>query len=206
MEKLAGDMLEMILGSPQGRLTERVTKYLVTQILVALRYLHLRSIVHCDLKPENVLLAIPPNTDVNNMGLPEVSQSVAQQFPQIKLCDFGFARIIGDKSFRRSLVGTPAYLAPEVLKNRGYNRGIDMWSVGVILYDYICWCDLRRLEATLSNESRFLTASADDARWERYREKWNSEIDAEPRNRVSDQTSYKLPTWKELAWRTDINF
>lgn len=74
MEKLAGDMLEMILGSPQGRLTERVTKYLVTQILVALRYLHLRSIVHCDLKPENVLLAIPPNTDVNNMGLPEVSQ------------------------------------------------------------------------------------------------------------------------------------
>ncbi|CAH8668575.1 unnamed protein product [Schistosoma margrebowiei] len=272
MEKLAGDMLEMILGSPQGRLTERVTKYLVTQILVALRYLHLRSIVHCDLKPENVLLAIPPNTDVNNMGLPEVSQSVAQQFPQIKLCDFGFARIIGDKSFRRSLVGTPAYLAPEVLKNRGYNRGIDMWSVGVILYvslsgtfpfneeediaeqienaefmypsdpwdnisedaihlithllqvrlrnrfsverslnhiwmqDYICWCDLRRLEATLSNESRFLTANADDARWERYREKWNSEIDAERRNRVSDQTSYKLPTWKELAWRTDIIF
>ncbi|CAH8679641.1 unnamed protein product [Schistosoma rodhaini] len=134
MEKLAGDMLEMILGSPQGRLTERVTKYLATQILVALRYLHLRSIVHCDLKPENVLLAIPPNADVNNMGLPEVSQSVAQQFPQIKLCDFGFARIIGDKSFRRSLVGTPAYLAPEVLKNRGYNRGIDMWSVGVILY------------------------------------------------------------------------
>ncbi|VDO62813.1 unnamed protein product [Schistosoma margrebowiei] len=254
MEKLAGDMLEMILGSPQGRLTERVTKYLVTQILVALRYLHLRSIVHCDLKPENVLL------------------SVAQQFPQIKLCDFGFARIIGDKSFRRSLVGTPAYLAPEVLKNRGYNRGIDMWSVGVILYvslsgtfpfneeediaeqienaefmypsdpwdnisedaihlithllqvrlrnrfsverslnhiwmqDYICWCDLRRLEATLSNESRFLTANADDARWERYREKWNSEIDAERMNRVSDQTSYKLPTWKELAWRTDIIF
>ncbi|TNN15805.1 Serine/threonine-protein kinase D1 [Schistosoma japonicum] len=134
MEKLAGDMLEMILGSPQGRLTERVTKYLVTQILVALRYLHLRSIVHCDLKPENVLLAIPPNRDLNNVGLPEVTQSTAQQFPQIKLCDFGFARIIGDKSFRRSLVGTPAYLAPEVLKNRGYNRGIDMWSVGVILY------------------------------------------------------------------------
>ncbi|CAH8633932.1 unnamed protein product [Heterobilharzia americana] len=134
MEKLAGDMLEMILGSPQGRLTERVTKYLVTQILIALRYLHLRSIVHCDLKPENVLLAIPPHRDVNNLGLPEVTENTAQQFPQIKLCDFGFARIIGDKSFRRSIVGTPAYLAPEVLKNRGYNRGIDMWSVGVILY------------------------------------------------------------------------
>uniref|UniRef100_A0A095C2H0 Serine/threonine-protein kinase D1 n=1 Tax=Schistosoma haematobium TaxID=6185 RepID=A0A095C2H0_SCHHA len=211
MEKLAGDMLEMILGSPQGRLTERVTKYLVTQILVALRYLHLRSIVHCDLKPENVLLAIPPNTDVNNMGLPEVSQSVAQQFPQIKLCDFGFARIIGDKSFRRSLVGTPAYLAIHLITHLLQVRLRNRFSVErslnhIWMQDYICWCDLRRLEATLSNESRFLTANADDARWERYREKWNSEIDAEPRNRVSDQTSCKLPTWKELAWITDINF
>ena len=53
---------------------------------------------------------------------------------QVKLCDFGFARIIGEKSFRRSVVGTPAYLAPEVLCSRGYNRSLDMWSVGVIVY------------------------------------------------------------------------
>lgn len=53
---------------------------------------------------------------------------------QVKLCDFGFARIIGEKSFRRSVVGTPAYLAPEVLLNQGYNRSLDMWSVGVIMY------------------------------------------------------------------------
>lgn len=52
----------------------------------------------------------------------------------MKLCDFGFARIIGEKSFRRSVVGTPAYLAPEVLRNKGYNRSLDMWSVGVIVY------------------------------------------------------------------------
>lgn len=54
--------------------------------------------------------------------------------PQVKLCDFGFARIIGEKSFRRSVVGTPAYLAPEVLRSKGYNRSLDMWSVGVIVY------------------------------------------------------------------------
>ena len=53
---------------------------------------------------------------------------------QVKLCDFGFARIIEDKSFRRSVVGTPAYLAPEVLLNKGYNRSLDMWSVGVVIY------------------------------------------------------------------------
>ncbi|OWK15609.1 hypothetical protein Celaphus_00004641 [Cervus elaphus hippelaphus] len=85
-------------------------------ILVALRHLHFKNIVHCDLKPENVLL------------------SSADPFPQVKLCDFGFARIIGEKSFRRSVVGTPAYLAPEVLLNQGYNRSLDMWSVGVIMY------------------------------------------------------------------------
>lgn len=52
----------------------------------------------------------------------------------MKLCDFGFARIIGEKSFRRSVVGTPAYLAPEVINSSGYNRSLDMWSVGVIMY------------------------------------------------------------------------
>ncbi|XP_037603435.1 serine/threonine-protein kinase D1 isoform X2 [Sebastes umbrosus] len=116
MEKLHGDMLEMILSSEKGRLPERITKFMVTQILVALRHLHFKNIVHCDLKPENVLLAC------------------ADAFPQVKLCDFGFARIIGEKSFRRSVVGTPAYLAPEVLRNKGYNRSLDMWSVGVIIY------------------------------------------------------------------------
>ncbi|XP_061676318.1 serine/threonine-protein kinase D1 isoform X6 [Syngnathoides biaculeatus] len=116
MEKLHGDMLEMILSSEKGRLPERITKFLVTQILVALRHLHFKNIVHCDLKPENVLLAS------------------ADPLPQVKLCDFGFARIIGEKSFRRSVVGTPAYLAPEVLRNKGYNRSLDMWSVGVIIY------------------------------------------------------------------------
>ncbi|XP_061610058.1 serine/threonine-protein kinase D3-like isoform X2 [Phyllopteryx taeniolatus] len=116
MEKLHGDMLEMILSSEKSRLPERLTKFLVTQILVALRHLHFKNIVHCDLKPENVLLAS------------------AEPLPQVKLCDFGFARIIGEKSFRRSVVGTPAYLAPEVLRSKGYNRSLDMWSVGVIVY------------------------------------------------------------------------
>uniref|UniRef100_A0A452VH04 Serine/threonine-protein kinase n=1 Tax=Ursus maritimus TaxID=29073 RepID=A0A452VH04_URSMA len=111
MEKLHGDMLEMILSSEKGRLPERLTKFLITQ-----EHLHFKNIVHCDLKPENVLLAS------------------ADPFPQVKLCDFGFARIIGEKSFRRSVVGTPAYLAPEVLLNQGYNRSLDMWSVGVIMY------------------------------------------------------------------------
>ena len=57
MELILGDMLEMILSSEQSRLSERKTKFLVTQILVALKHLHSKNIVHCDLKPENVLLS-----------------------------------------------------------------------------------------------------------------------------------------------------
>uniref|UniRef100_A0A671RGM2 Serine/threonine-protein kinase D3-like n=1 Tax=Sinocyclocheilus anshuiensis TaxID=1608454 RepID=A0A671RGM2_9TELE len=116
MEKLHSDMLEMILSHENGRLTERTTRFLVTQVLEALRYLHMRDVAHCDLKPENVLLASP------------------EPFPQVKLCDFGFARIIGQKSFRHTVVGTPAYLAPEIICSKGYNRSLDVWAVGVILY------------------------------------------------------------------------
>nr|XP_005308062.1 serine/threonine-protein kinase D3-like [Chrysemys picta bellii] len=116
MERLRGDMLEMILSSETGRLPEPLAKFLTAQILSALRHLHTRNIVHCDLKPENVLLASD------------------EPYPQVKLCDFGFARIIEESSFRRSVVGTPAYLAPEVLRQHGYNRALDMWAVGVIIY------------------------------------------------------------------------
>ncbi|EDV21634.1 uncharacterized protein TRIADDRAFT_30089 [Trichoplax adhaerens] len=117
MEKLDGDMLELILSSPRSRLNERMTKYLVLQILYALRYLHSKNVAHCDLKPENVLIL-----------------KHEEALPQIKLCDFGFAKIIGERSFRKSIVGTPAYLAPEVFKNKRYNRLLDLWSVGVIIY------------------------------------------------------------------------
>ncbi|TGZ46590.1 hypothetical protein CRM22_011096 [Opisthorchis felineus] len=274
MEKLAGDMLELILGSPEGRLTERVTKYLVTQVLIALRYLHLRSIVHCDLKPENVLLAIPPHNAIPALDLPELSPERAHQFPQIKLCDFGFARIINEKSFRRSLVGTPAYLAPEVLKHRGYNRGIDMWSVGVILYvslsgtfpfneeediteqienaefmypsqpwdsvseeaidlitrllqvrlrrrysvekslnhpwmqDYRSWCDLRRLEASVGNDTRFLTSTADDCRWEQFRHHQNRILMAKEQATTDDDSGknlHYLTKWQLMAWQGAVD-
>ena len=117
MEQLEDDMLEMIVSTEEKRLSERVTKFLTYQILEALKYLHSQNIAHCDLKPENVLLV-----------------ERRSQFPQIKLCDFGFAKIIEDNSFRSSLVGTPAYLAPEVVKGERYNRSVDLWSVGVIVY------------------------------------------------------------------------
>ena len=66
---LLGDMLEMILSSELGRLSERITRFLVTQILVALKHLHSKNIVHCDLKPENVLLS-------SDSDFPQVSKKL----------------------------------------------------------------------------------------------------------------------------------
>ena len=64
---------------------------------------------------------------------------ISHNIQKVKLCDFGYAKIIGKKSFRKSIVGTPAYLAPEVLysdvlRKRGFNRALDIWSTGVIIY------------------------------------------------------------------------
>ena len=73
MELILGDMLEMILSSEQSRLSERKTKFLVTQILVALKHLHSKNIVHCDLKPENVLLS-------RDSEFPQVNNSLHSVF------------------------------------------------------------------------------------------------------------------------------
>ena len=125
MEKAAGgDMLDFILNQPSGFLDERRSKFLLFQVLIGTKYLHDNSITHRDLKPENVLLM------------------TKDDYPQAKLCDFGFAKIIGESSFMMSIVGTPAYVAPEVVnhskihpgKGPGYSNSVDMWSLGVILY------------------------------------------------------------------------
>eukprot|EP00123_Amoebidium_parasiticum_P020914 comp5858_c0_seq1/m.1721 comp5858_c0_seq1/g.1721 ORF comp5858_c0_seq1/g.1721 comp5858_c0_seq1/m.1721 type:complete len:812 (-) comp5858_c0_seq1:565-3000(-) len=114
-----GDLLERILSSKQKRLTERLARFYMFQVVTALKYLHDNNIAHRDLKPENVLL-------VSN-----------DEFTLAKLCDFGFARIVGENSFMQSVVGTPAYVAPEVVRGRrgdGYQLKVDLWSVGVICY------------------------------------------------------------------------
>nr|XP_034966107.1 serine/threonine-protein kinase D1 isoform X2 [Zootoca vivipara] len=147
MEKLHGDMLEMILSSEKGRLPERITKFLITQILVALRHLHFKNIVHCDLKPENVLLAS------------------ADPFPQVKLCDFGFARIIGEKSFRRSVVAID--LINNLLQVKMRKRySVDKTLSHPWLQDYQTWLDLRELESKIGE--RYITHESDDSRWEQY--------------------------------------
>jgi len=54
----------------------------------------------------------------------------------LKLLDFGTAKLIKDRTF--SVIGTPQYMAPEVIMGKGYNFSADLWSVGIMLYEFIC--------------------------------------------------------------------
>jgi len=111
-----GDLLGYV--ESKGRLNEDEAKFFFHQLLVGVRYLHGLGIVHRDLKPENVLLAEEDNVK------------------RLKIADFGFARIIEKNAVINSVVGTPSYIAPEILKKsrKGYKESADMWSIGVMLY------------------------------------------------------------------------
>ncbi|ORX70497.1 Pkinase-domain-containing protein, partial [Linderina pennispora] len=103
-------------------LGERETRRVLLQLLLAIRHLNRLGVVHRDIKLENILLA-----DKEQL--------------RIKLADFGLAKIVGEQTFMKTVCGTPMYVAPEVLKVRTqgeYDRQVDMWSLGVVLY--ICLC------------------------------------------------------------------
>ena len=85
------------------------------QVLNALQYLHARGVAHRDLKPENILVASRTSLSV-------------------KLADFGLAN---DKSYLETICGTQLYVAPEVYRRSRYTTAVDLWSLGVIILDYV---------------------------------------------------------------------
>ena len=96
--------------------SEEGAKRIIFQMLLAVNHLHSCNIVHRDIKPDNFLFK---TKDVNS---------------PIKLTDFGLSRKIVPGSRLNSLLGTPFYVAPEVLEKKGYNEKCDLWSIGVTMY------------------------------------------------------------------------
>ena len=108
----AGDLLNYI--KKRSKLQEPVAKFIFKQIILALKYIHQNNIVHRDIKLDNILIDLDNN---------------------IKICDFGVSRIVNKNDIMLEQCGTPAYIAPEILLNKGYEGfAVDVWSCGVVLY------------------------------------------------------------------------
>jgi len=101
------------MESPNKWLDENMSKMLIYQVIIALRYLHSNNCGHLDVKCENILISflkpIPlNNNNNNNNSINNHKQNVKYKsdLPLVKLADFGYSRIIGEHSFRKTRVGT----------------------------------------------------------------------------------------------------
>ncbi|XP_024978900.1 serine/threonine-protein kinase SRK2A-like [Cynara cardunculus var. scolymus] len=109
-----GELFERICNA--GRFSEDEARYFFQQLISGVHYCHFMQICHRDLKLENTFLDGSPA-------------------PRLKICDFGYSKSSLLHSRPKSTVGTPAYIAPEVLSRREYDgKTGDVWSCGVTLY------------------------------------------------------------------------
>lgn len=123
-----GDLFKLLKSRPNG-FAESDIFYLARQIVDMLNALRVLGIAHCDVKPENILVV---NADANALD------ENANSLPLLKLADFGFARDVSQpnssQNYRKMLMYTPNYVAPEVLLKRDYGYPCDVWALGVIMF------------------------------------------------------------------------
>ncbi|KAL1459722.1 hypothetical protein WDU94_011678 [Cyamophila willieti] len=96
---------------------DNAASFITACVIEALEYLHTRGIVFRDLKPENLLL--------DHRGY-------------VKLVDFGFSKHLGHSGCKTwTFCGTPEYVAPEIIKNRGHDRAVDYWALGILMHELL---------------------------------------------------------------------
>ena len=107
-----GDLLNYV--REHKKLNEELAKLALKQLLNGLRHCHSHGILHRDVKLDNVLL--------NGLG-------------ELKVCDFGVSKVVKRGEIMTEQCGTPAYIAPEIIRGKGYEGfAADIWSAGVALY------------------------------------------------------------------------
>eukprot|EP00922_Rhytidocystis_sp_ex-Travisia-forbesii_P029485 GHVS01043115.1.p1 GENE.GHVS01043115.1~~GHVS01043115.1.p1 ORF type:complete len:328 (-),score=49.29 GHVS01043115.1:48-1031(-) len=116
-----------------GQLSEKEAGHFVYQIAQAIKYMHSKGVIHRDIKPDNILIHRTKITPYST-----AYSSSAQDFGVAKLGDLGWAcDLKAQGRGRMTLCGTPDYLPPEMLTQQPYDFGVDMWCMGVTLYEML---------------------------------------------------------------------
>ncbi|KAJ0001177.1 hypothetical protein NQD34_006197 [Periophthalmus magnuspinnatus] len=111
-----GEIFNQCVGDSDEAFTEEDVIRLVKQILNGVAFLHRNNVVHLDLKPQNILV-----TSARPLG-------------DIRIVDFGLSRRMDSITEVREILGTPEYVAPEILNYEPISTATDMWSIGVLIY------------------------------------------------------------------------
>lgn len=109
-----GELYQLLRTRRGRRFPEDMARHYFAQVTRGLQYLHSQCIVHRDLKPENLLVT---HDDV------------------LKIADFGWCAV--STVTRTTFCGTLDYLAPEMIQGKGHNHTLDIWSLGVLLYEML---------------------------------------------------------------------
>ncbi|GAB0495139.1 hypothetical protein MMPV_006437 [Pyropia vietnamensis] len=111
-----GELYKELHRQPGARFPEDRSATYIASLAHALAYCHSKSVIHRDLKPENLLLGLRG---------------------ELKIADFGWS-VHSPANRRHTLCGTPDYLPPEMIEGREYDHTLDLWSLGVLTYEFLC--------------------------------------------------------------------
>ena len=111
-----GELFFHLRRNPQYK--EKSVKFYMSEILLAIDYMHKNNFIYRDLKPENILI---------------------DKYGHIKLTDFGLSKLLDEEEQKTyTLCGTAEYLAPEIIFEKGYDKTCDWFSFGVVLFEMLC--------------------------------------------------------------------
>lgn len=112
LEFINGKNLDEYLTERKYLRSTSETKFYMASLLLVIDYLHKKNIAHRDLKPSNIMI---------------------EKTGYLKMIDFGTSKVISD--FTQTIIGTPHYIAPEILIGKGYSLTSDYWSLGICMYE-----------------------------------------------------------------------